>query len=124
MIVAQVQPAEECFESRGLLIVGAVGMVGNGVDVRVAPAAEHRGLFLRQKRKKLFCKARLLRRADELHRCTVKALARCLAVHAQVGAHEQLIHRVAQVGKADGADGANGVVVYFGLCIIVHKNSC
>ena len=34
---------------KGLLIVRAVGVVGNGLDIRVAPAAEHRGLVLRQK---------------------------------------------------------------------------
>ena len=36
---------------------------------------------------------------------------------------KQLVHRVAEVSQPDAADGADGVVVHFGLCIIVHKDS-
>ena len=79
------------------------------VDVGIAPAAEHVVLLVRQLPENGVGQLRLLRRADKLHRRAVQTLARRLAVRAEIGAHKQFVHRVAEVSQPDAADGADGV---------------
>ena len=79
------------------------------MDVGVAPAAEHVVLLVRQLPKNGVGQLCLLRRADKLHRRAVQALAGRLAVRAEIGAHKQLVYRVAEVCQPDAADGADGV---------------
>ena len=64
---------------------------------------------------------RLLRRADQLRRAAVQSLARRLSVRAEPCAHQQLIHRVAQMGKADGTDGTDAVLRQGDRKIIRHR---
>ena len=97
----------------------AAGELGGSVDGGVAPTLEHRLLLRRQQRQDALGAAGLLRGADQRDGGTVQILAGGLAVGAQPCAHQQLIHGVTHMGKADGADGAE-LILRKGYMKVIH----
>lgn len=83
---------------------------GNGVDMGVSAPAKNLLLRLREQGKYPLCPACLLRGPHQVHRGPVESFAGGLAVGAEIGTHQQLIHPIANVGQADAADGADIVL--------------
>ena len=101
----EIQPAQQRFQRRCLLILGAAGVVRDGMNVGVPSPLEHGVLLLRQQRQYLLAEFRLLRRAHQLDGGPMQSLTGGLSVGAQPRAHQKLIYAVPQMGKADAADG-------------------
>ena len=119
--IVEIEPPKQGFQSRGLPILGNGGIVGNGVDIGVAPALKYGALLFREEGQNLLRQRCLSRRTHQLHRGAVKPLPCCLPVGAEIGAHQQFIDGIAHVGKADGRDGVNVVALQLYIEIIGHR---
>ena len=98
---AEVQPAQQRFQRRGLLVLRTAGMGGNGVDVSVAAPAEHRLLLLCQQGQDALGQLRLLGGAHQRHRGPVQALTGGFAAGAEPCPHQHRILQLKELCKVD-----------------------
>ena len=130
-LIYAVEPADDAIGNQELIRIGTkmgttLQRVCQSVIMGVAAPAEHVLLLLGQQGENYLRQLRLPGGAHQGHRGPVQALSCGLAPGAQPGAHQQLIHRVAYMGQADGADAADlfrrqlhGKIISHGICSLM-----